>query len=325
MEMGMEMEMEMEMETDHGDGDGDGNGDGDGAGVRTEKTNGELENASMNDEIACETIMNVQMRSIDDNNANNARDCCVLSVAQANDFTGKWKHELKSEGEMRFLTRTTMLYTAFMGIRNTHFLFSIDAETRTTLVQIPYEDERFSLLLVMPPLMHRDRLSFRTVDIQRMSSSMRSTQLNLKMPKFMFKTESNLISLLRAMGSNKLFDGGSVSSSSSSSLSSNNEDLLDMFDEISASSEMKSKFTSIIAVNEALQKVDIAMDETGTVSPQSFDSGFDEKPRFRAIQRFTRNVYFDRPFYFQINFEISQGLQPIVLFSGVFVNPAHEK
>lgn len=195
--------------------------------------------------------------------------------------TGDFHCIAEKKVEARFMKRTD------------RFLYG-ENETCQYL-EMPYEQGLCSMFLVLPrsgQSLKAAEASLTVREIDRIRDSMVLDRIDVRLPKFVFETEIDLKAALTAMGAGILFDSTKAD-----------------FSRMDGSGSL--------AVDQAVQKVFISVDENGTEAAAATGAVVGLKSLPMSEER-SKTFHADRPFFFLIRDNVNE----IPLFVGRVVDPS---
>ena len=223
-----------------------------------------------------------------------------LIVSNAVYFKSPWQSKFDTQFSFNstfYVSPSENISVLFMK-QTSNFLFAFSEDLSASIIDIPYVDSNYSMLLMLPESSRGVDNLLATLtpdDIYQLVSQMYFDQVELVLPKFKCEQEVDLAGVLYSLGIRSLFDPSGA-------------DLTGFIDQ-----SFDTPSIAPISVNSALHKAMISIDEDGSQGAAAtvFFTFRSARPLFPT--KFT----VDRPFIYFIRDTVTN----VILFSGLVRRP----
>ncbi|XP_004628456.1 serpin B9-like [Octodon degus] len=134
-------------------------------------------------------------------------ELCRLFLINAVYFKGRWKEQFKksSTSEMTFKINQEKRRPVQMMFQEGMFPWAHVSEVGAQVLELPYEGQELSMILLLPDKgvdlsMVEKALTFEKFQAWSSSEHMKSTQVEVSLPRFKLQEEFDLVSVLQALG-----------------------------------------------------------------------------------------------------------------------------
>lgn len=136
-----------------------------------------------------------------------------LVIANAVYFKGLWETKFRKESTKPLifhLSNGESISVPFMRMRST-FKYGIDEETKSFVTVMPFERHQYSLILILPHrLSNVDNVLNSLTNMKLVNfHKLNETEIQLEIPKFTIKSDTDMIPVLKNMGVSSIFSSKS--------------------------------------------------------------------------------------------------------------------
>ncbi|CAH2095257.1 unnamed protein product [Euphydryas editha] len=133
-----------------------------------------------------------------------------LVIANAVYFKGLWETKFRKEATKSLifhLKNGEAKSAEFMRMRHS-FKYGVDEETKSDIAILPFERHQYSLILILPhQLSNADKILNSLTNIKLMSyHNFGETEIQMEIPKFTIRSDTDIISVLKRMNVTRIFD-----------------------------------------------------------------------------------------------------------------------